>query len=99
MSEVITSKTFASDESDEKRQRILDAAEEVFSEIGYEAATVRGICERAGVKNIGAVNYYFRGKERLYAETVKNALKCCSEGSPFPDWPTSTPPQQMLRDF
>jgi AcrR family transcriptional regulator len=99
MSEVIYHQPVVPAESDETRQRILDAAETIFAEIGYEAATVRGICERAEVKNIGAVNYYFQGKERLYAETVKNALRCCSEGAPFPDWPAGTPPQQMLRDF
>ena len=89
----------ATTEADETRQRILDAAETIFAEIGYEPATVRAICERAGVKNIGAVNYYFHGKENLYAETVKNALLCCSEGMPFPDWDVGTPPVRKLRDF
>jgi AcrR family transcriptional regulator len=86
-------------EADETRQRVLEAAEAVFAEIGYEAATVRMICERAGVKNIGAVNYYFRGKENLYSEVVRNALLCCSEGLPFPEWTPKTPAVQKLRDF
>jgi AcrR family transcriptional regulator len=86
-------------ELDETRQRILEAAEDVFASAGYEGATIRAICERAGVKNIGAVNYYFQGKERLYAETVKYALRTCTEGAPFPAWPPGTPPQQKLRDF
>jgi AcrR family transcriptional regulator len=86
-------------EADETRQRLLDAAEAVFAEVGYEAATVRAICERAGVKNIGAVNYYFRGKENLYAEVVRAAFHCCSEGLPFPEWAPGTPAAQRLRDF
>ena len=86
MSESVTSPVLTND-NDETRQRILDASEAIFAEIGYEAATVRAICERANVKNIGAVNYYFQGKENLYRETVKNALRTCSEGAPFPDWP------------
>jgi TetR/AcrR family transcriptional regulator, regulator of cefoperazone and chloramphenicol sensitivity len=86
-------------EADETRQRILDASEAVFAEIGYEAATVRMICERANVKNIGAVNYYFQGKENLYRETVKYALRACHEGTPFPEWTASTPASQKLRDF
>jgi AcrR family transcriptional regulator len=85
--------------TDETRQRILDAAEQIFAEIGYEATTIRAICERAEVKNIGAINYYFRGKENLYAETVKNSLLCCSEGLPFPDWSAGAAPVQKLRDF
>jgi TetR/AcrR family transcriptional regulator, regulator of cefoperazone and chloramphenicol sensitivity len=86
-------------EIDETRQRILDAAETIFAEIGYEATTIRAICERAGVKNIGAINYYFRGKESLYTETVKYALLCCSEGLPFPEWPAGTSPVEKLREF
>src|SRR5262245_44017027 len=86
-------------ETDETRQRILTAAEFIFAEIGYEPTTVRAICERAGVKNIGAINYYFRGKETLYAETVKNALLCCSEGLPFPEWPAGTSAVRKLREF
>jgi AcrR family transcriptional regulator len=37
------------------RRHLLEAAAEVFAEIGFRAATVRQICERAGA-NIAAVN-------------------------------------------
>lgn len=47
------------------------------------------------MKNIGAVNYYFGGKENLYAEVVANALRCCSEGMPFPEWVTESPTQKL----
>jgi AcrR family transcriptional regulator len=86
-------------EPDDTRIRLLEAAEEVFAEKGYEAATTREICQRAGVKNVGAVNYYFQGKERLYVEAVKFAMRTCSQGAPFPDWPPGTPPARKLRDF
>src|SRR5262249_21750706 len=39
------------------------------------------------------------GKERLYAEAVKYAMRTCCHGAPFPDWPPGTPPEQKLRDF
>lgn len=84
---------------DDTRIRLLEAAEEVFAEKGFEAATTREICKRAGVKNVGAVNYYFQGKERLYAEAVKFAMRTCCHGAPFPDWPPGTPPARRLRDF
>jgi AcrR family transcriptional regulator len=84
---------------DDTRTRLLEAAEEVFAEKGYEAAGTREICQKAGVKNVGAVNYYFGGKERLYAEAVKYAMRTCCQGAPFPDWPPGTPPEQKLRDF
>jgi len=84
---------------DGTRIRLLEAAEEVFAEKGFEAATTREICKRAGVKNVGAVNYYFQGKERLYVEAVKFAMRTCCHGAPFPDWPPGTPPVRRLRDF
>jgi AcrR family transcriptional regulator len=86
-------------DDDGTRVRLLEAAEEVFAEKGYEAATTREICRRAGVKNVGAVNYYFQGKERLYAEAVKFAMRTCTRGAPFPIWPPGTPPARKLRDF
>ena len=57
---------------DDPRQRLLETAGQIFAEKGFDGATVREICRRAGV-NIAAVNYYFRDKERLYIEAVKEA--------------------------
>ena len=84
--------------NDNTRARILDAAGVVFAEHGYEAATVREICEKAGV-NLAGVNYYFGGKERLYVETVQHALSCQAQQQPPPDWPPGTPPQTKLKHF
>ncbi len=57
----------------ETRKRILDAAYEVFSEAGYNGASVRQIVGRAGT-NIASVNYHFGNKEALYKEVVEAAL-------------------------
>src|SRR5579871_6396627 len=83
--------------SDNPRERILEAAGEVFAEKGFKGTTVREIIDRAGV-NIAAVNYYFRDKERLYIETVKHAA--CGEPEDMRlEWPPETPPAVKLRDF
>jgi AcrR family transcriptional regulator len=81
------------------RERILLAAEKVFSEKGQEAASVREILKNAGVKNIAAINYYFGDKDRLYIETVKNAHRTCVEGLPFPDPVPGVPATTQLRGF
>ncbi len=84
--------------NDPTKQRLLDAAEEVFADKGFEAASVREICTKAEA-NIAAVNYYFGDKERLYVEAVKYAHRGCTEGVPFPDWAPNMPAVQKLRDF
>ena len=49
------------------RAAILDAAERVFANHGFDGATVRCIAEAAAV-NQGLIHYHFDSKERLYAE-------------------------------
>ncbi|MGH8180914.1 MAG: CerR family C-terminal domain-containing protein [Steroidobacteraceae bacterium] len=47
------------------RQRLLEAAIELFAELGYERASTRAIARRARV-SLPALQYYFGGKEGLY---------------------------------
>jgi TetR/AcrR family transcriptional regulator, regulator of cefoperazone and chloramphenicol sensitivity len=47
------------------RQRLLEAAIELFAELGYERASTRAIARRAGV-SLPALQYYFGGKEGLH---------------------------------
>src|SRR5258708_6151886 len=84
--------------TDGPEKRLLEAAERVFADKGYKAASVREICKQAGV-NIAGINYYFGDKERLYIEAVKYAHRGCTEGEPFREWSPDTPPVQKLRDF
>ncbi|GAB2973531.1 TetR family transcriptional regulator [Amycolatopsis acidiphila] len=51
------------------RAALLDAARAVFSENGYEGATVRAIAARAGV-DAAMVNHWFGGKDSLFAQAV-----------------------------
>ncbi len=49
---------------------MLESAESVLSERGYEGASVSGICRRAGVAQ-GTFYMYFSGKEDVYVQLVE----------------------------
>ncbi|HUX89463.1 MAG TPA: CerR family C-terminal domain-containing protein [Gallionellaceae bacterium] len=55
---------------EETRWRLLQAATEVFSEVGYHAATTREICRRAEV-NLASIHYYYGDKAELYREVFR----------------------------
>jgi len=57
----------------DSRETILAVAGEIFSELGYEAATIKDITDRAGV-NVASVNYYFRDKLGLYTEVLRRSV-------------------------
>lgn len=78
------------------RERLLEVAGQVFAAKGYEAATLREICRQAGA-NMAAVSYYFRGKERLYEESVRRAAGSLADE--LPRWPPGTPAVERLRAF
>jgi AcrR family transcriptional regulator len=50
---------------DNTRDRLLDQAEKLFSEKGFEAVSVREITNASGC-NLAAVNYHFGSKKKLY---------------------------------
>jgi len=49
------------------RQRIVDAAIQVFGEMGYQRATVQDVVRVSGL-SVGAVYTHFKGKEELFLE-------------------------------
>jgi len=55
------------------RERLLDAAEELFCERGFEDTSVRDLATAAKC-NIASVNYYFGGKDKLYIEVWRRHL-------------------------
>lgn len=55
------------DDTNNARQRLLDAALEVFATKGYASASTREICRLAGT-NVSAIHYYFGDKASLYRQ-------------------------------
>jgi AcrR family transcriptional regulator len=69
------------------RRAILDAAREVFAELGYEVATVRDIIRRTGLAS-GTFYNYFRSREEVFealaddgAARFRPILRACWEAS------------------
>ncbi len=82
--------------SEETRQKLIEAAGQIFAEVCYDAATVRQITDRAEV-NLGAINYHFGDKLQLYREVLTEVFsqRCrlleerCTHG----------PPEKRFRSF
>ncbi len=53
------------------KERILDTAEVLFAQKGYQAVSVREITSAARC-NLAAVNYHFGKKENLYLEVFRS---------------------------
>jgi AcrR family transcriptional regulator len=88
----------AAKDLDTTRERIIDAAGEIFAQRGFDGTTVRDICQTAGA-NVAAVNYYFGDKQRLYVEAVVRAHRWRMERARLPEWLTDTSPEEKLTDF
>ncbi len=53
------------------RQRILDAATQLFAEKGYDGTSTKEICQLADV-NIAAIHYHFSAKEKLLSHILES---------------------------
>jgi AcrR family transcriptional regulator len=56
------------------RETILDAAEQLFAERGYEATSLTDVGSAAGVSR-GTPGYFFGGKEQLYRAVLERCLE------------------------
>lgn len=87
------------DEARSTREKIIDAAGDVFGLRGFKAATIREICKKADV-NIASVNYYFQGKEGLYREVARDLIAKTFNRYPVArETESEAPPEKRLRTF
>ena len=61
-------------ESDTTEEKIKEAARKVFLKKGYAATRTRDIAEEAGI-NLALLNYYFRSKEKLFNQVMKEKMQ------------------------
>ncbi len=84
---------------EQTRSRLLNAAREVFSQNGFQGATVREICRRAET-NVAAVNYHFGSKDGLLAEALNFAqLKALQVANVAADECPEARLRLFIRDF
>jgi AcrR family transcriptional regulator len=62
---------FVKDETEETKNRIIDVAEQQFSEKGYDATRVDEIAKNAGV-NKALIYYYFKRKEDILNHLINS---------------------------
>ncbi|PID80438.1 hypothetical protein CSB20_07525 [bacterium DOLZORAL124_64_63] len=58
-----------SQDRQETKEKLLDAAECLFARRGFDEVSVRELATEAGV-NVAAVNYHFQTKENLFREVI-----------------------------
>ncbi len=85
-------------QSETARRRIVESAGAVFAAKGFQAATVREICNLAEV-NIAAISYYFEDKASLYREILRVAAEQEIQAYPLPEWSSNTPTATRLHDL
>ena len=55
------------------KQRILDAAEQLFADAGFEPSSLRAVTKLAGV-NLAAIHYHFGGKAALLQAVIERRV-------------------------
>ncbi len=82
--------------ADDKRELILDAAQNCLREHGLKGLNIRHVAREAGV-SLGSVHYYFSSKEQILVEIfrqfVTRVSKATLSGTPDAD------PRQVMMDF
>jgi AcrR family transcriptional regulator len=59
----------------EARERVLEAAEQLFAEKGYAAVRLKDVAEAAGIRHATLYHHVPGGKEALYVEVTERALE------------------------
>lgn len=78
------------------RERLLEAAGEEFGTHGFQKATIRAICLKAGT-NVASVNYHFGDKGHLYSEVLRFSFDRTHRRFPLEDDPQASVTERLSR--
>lgn len=96
---VATASSINQPDSDGARERLMDAAAQLFALRGFEVTTVRDIVSAAGT-NLNAINYYFGGKRGLYqAVMLRELARARSFTAELPHAAAHDPIEQRLESM
>lgn len=65
-------------EKSDKREQLINAAEELFAEKGFDGTSVRDIAQKADV-NLAMISYYFGSKEKLLQVLIEQRFSSSFE--------------------
>ena len=85
------------EEKDNTRDKILEAASELFAEKGFQNTTVRDICKKSGAYQL-SINYHFGGKENLFREVLLKAYEDTYEAN-IEERVKDLPPEKKLDEI
>ncbi|MGY0499311.1 TetR/AcrR family transcriptional regulator [Nocardia sp. FBN12] len=80
---------------EESRRRIMDAAEELFAERGYDRTSFVDIAERSGISR-GSIPWHFKNKDGLVMAVVERAIGRAMPQERYPELPSMT---QVMADY
>ena len=81
---VVTTPKFQRLSREERRDQILDAANALFAEAGYDAVSIEDIAHAAGVTR-GLVHHYFGGRKDVYIALLERIGGLREEQLPLPE--------------
>lgn len=84
--------------ADPTKHRLIEAAGKLFAEKGFEAASIRDICNSAQA-NIAAVHYHFGDKAGLYKAAISYCFAQGKNSFPDPTQHDNPAPEELLRRY
>src|SRR5689334_2892214 len=64
----------------EARERVLNMAERLFGERGYQVVTLRDIAHEIGIRHTSLYHHFPRGKEELFVEVTTRRMHAYRAG-------------------